>query len=112
MKNKLALGAKFPLVMPRRGGLPVIKVSEFKLYELAIAVHPLTTVPEHAKYSDVWYAWFTARTELQTLFHHRQLNFCYEAANKLYNAITVVVPTEWQEAFRSEEHTSELQSRQ
>jgi len=77
----------------------VIKVSEFKLYELAIAVHPLTTVPEHAKYSDVWYAWFTARTELQTLFHHRQLNFCYEAANKLYNAITVVVPTEWQEAF-------------
>ena len=75
------------------------KVSEYHLYELAIAIHPLTAVHDKPKYSEIWYSWISARTALETLFQQRQLEFCYEAANKLYAAINLVVPSDWTAAF-------------
>lgn len=75
------------------------KVSEYQLYELAIAVHPLTAVPDGSKYSEFWWTWMSARTALQTLYQQRQLEFCNDAANKLYYAINSVVPIEWQNAY-------------
>jgi hypothetical protein len=78
----------------------VQKVSEYRLYELAVAIHPLTTVPNDAKFSLVWMEWMSARTALENLFQQRQLEFCYEAANKLYAAINEVVPTDWDEMMK------------
>jgi hypothetical protein len=77
----------------------VQKVSEYRLYELACAVHPLTEAASPVKYSAVWLPWFTARSALENLFQQRQLEFCYESANKLYFAINAVVPKEWMDGF-------------
>lgn len=74
------------------------KVSEFRLYELSIAIHPLTMLQNRVKYSDVCLGWIDARSALESLFRERQLEFCYEAANKLYNAINQVVPATFEEA--------------
>jgi hypothetical protein len=75
------------------------KVSEYRLYELAVAVHPLVETPSPIKYSLIWVAWFGARAALADLFQQRQLEFCYESANKLYAAINAVVPGEWMDAY-------------
>jgi hypothetical protein len=77
----------------------VRKVSEYHLYELAVAIHPLTDVPDGSLYSGIWLSWMNARDALQKLFQQRQLEFCYDAANKLYGAINDVVPAEWEKVF-------------
>jgi hypothetical protein len=83
----------------KAGGFPLKKVSEYHLYELAVAVHPLTEVPDQAKYSEIWWKWITARSALETLYQQRQLEFCNDAANKLYNAINSVIPLKWEDAY-------------
>jgi len=75
------------------------KVSEYHLYELAVAIHPLTEVPDTIAYSAIWNSWFSARGALEKLFQQRQLEFCYDAANKLYAALNAVVPADWLEAY-------------
>jgi hypothetical protein len=81
----------------KAGGFPLRKVSEYHLYELAIAIHPLTNILDDVKYTNVWMDWIGSRSALENLFQQRQLEFCYEAANKLYAAINNVVPTDWEE---------------
>ncbi|HLW52276.1 MAG TPA: hypothetical protein VKW06_05495 [Candidatus Angelobacter sp.] len=71
------------------------KVSEYKLYELAIAIHPLTDLAAPVMYKDVWISWYSARNVLSAIFQQRQLDFCLDAANKLFQAITAVVPQQW-----------------
>jgi hypothetical protein len=79
-------------------GVAVQKVNEFQLYELAIAVHPLTAVTEQTKYSQIWLDWYNARAALATLFQQRALEVCYATANELYSAIDSVVPRDFSEA--------------
>jgi hypothetical protein len=74
------------------------RLNEFRLYELAIHLHPLTLVDGELKYADVWYAWFTARSELDSIFTERPLSVALPAASKLYEAINQVVPTDFSEA--------------
>jgi len=75
------------------------RINEFQLYELAIAVHPLTLIQESAKYSEVWLDWRTAGIALQNIFKQRALEFCFQAANELYAAIEVVVPSDLDKAI-------------
>jgi hypothetical protein len=58
----------------------------------------LTSVPDGATFSSVWWTWMSARMALENLYQQRQLEFCNEAANKLYNAINIVVPIKWEDA--------------
>lgn len=97
--KKLECSLRKALAFPLRE-LPVKKVSEYHLYELAIAIHPLTDIPNDAKFTDIWVVWSSARSALENLFQQRQLEFCYEAANKLYYAINSVVPVEWEDVAK------------
>lgn len=77
----------------------MFRVNEFQVYELAVAVHPLTGVPDSAKYSEVWFAWMSAKTALQNIFNQRALEVCHSAANDLYLKLKEVVPDDFGEAF-------------
>jgi hypothetical protein len=90
---------RFPrlLFFPVRG-TDMLRVNEFQLYELAVAVHPITEITETAKYSEVWFSWMTAKTALQTIFKQRALEVCYEAANELYEKLRGIVPDDFTEA--------------
>lgn len=81
-----------------RSGLAVIRVSEFQLYQLAIQIHPLTELKDELTYNDVWYEWFDARSALNEIFKQRVLEFSRQAAIKLHNAITAIVPEDFVEA--------------
>jgi len=75
------------------------RVNEFQLYELATHIHPLTAVTYQAKYSQVWFQWYQARTALADLFKQRSLEVCYGVANELYLAIDAIVPREFDQAI-------------
>jgi hypothetical protein len=96
--GKARMYVRKPIAFPVRT-LSVKKVSEYHLYELAIAIHPLTEVANQIKYSEIWLPWFNARAALENLFQQRQLEFCYESGNKLYLAINAVVPKEWMDGL-------------
>ena len=74
------------------------RVNEFQIYELATEIHLLTTLTHEAKYSDVWFSLYRARTALENLFKQRSLEVCYGVANELYRAIDEVVPREFDQA--------------
>ena len=76
----------------------MLRVNEFQLYELAIAVHPLTTVSDGVKYSEIWFDWTTAKGALQEIFKQRSLEVCFQAADQLYAALREVVPDDFNEA--------------
>lgn len=76
----------------------MLRVNEFQLYELAVAVHPITMVKNDAKYSEVWFDWITAKEALQNIFKQRSLEVCFEAANELFAALRAIVPDDWSEA--------------
>jgi hypothetical protein len=76
----------------------MLRVNEFQLYELAIAVHPITEVEPTVKYSQVWLSWMTAKDALQTIFKQRALEVCFEAANELYGQLRGIVPDDFNEA--------------
>jgi len=77
----------------------MLPVNEYDFYELAVAIHPLTEVSNEAKYSDVWYEWFQARTLLDTTFSERRpLSVARPAANALYVAIGRFVPEKFDDA--------------
>jgi hypothetical protein len=75
-------------------------VNEFQFYELAIAIHPLTSAHNDLKYSDIWLDWTSAAEALKKIFQHRALEFCFGAANELYLAIVGVVPEDFQLAAK------------
>lgn len=91
-RNRILL---FPLK-----GVPMQRVNEYQLYELATHIHPLTSVTADMKYSEVWFQWFQAREAIQTLFRQRALEVCYQAANELYLAIDNIVPRDWEKAIQ------------
>jgi hypothetical protein len=76
------------------------RVNEFQFYELAIAIHHLSTISEQAKYSDVWLDWGNSAQALNRIFQERALEFCFVAANELYGAIGNVVPSDFGEAIK------------
>jgi hypothetical protein len=80
-------------------GSEVLRVNEFQLYELAVHIHPLTTVDREAKYSEVWFAWFQAKEALQNLFKLRSLEVCFAIANELYAALGNIVPQRFEDAL-------------
>lgn len=73
------------------------RVNEFSFYELAAKIHPLTDLPE-VKLSEVWFQWWQARAELDSIFTLRPLSVSLAVAKKLYDAITAFVPEKWEEA--------------
>lgn len=75
------------------------RVNEFVFYELAIKVHQLTELDPNSypKYSQVWWSWSQARDAIDEIYRQRPLNFTTPVALRLYNAISVVVPKEWQD---------------
>lgn len=86
-----------PLFFPVKGS-NMLRVNEFELYELAIAVHPITEVSDDAKYGQVWLSWMSAKTALQNIFKQRSLEVCFSAANDLYLQLREVVPDDFSEA--------------
>jgi hypothetical protein len=77
----------------------MIRVNEFQFYELAIAIHPLTSAGDELKYSDVWLEWSNAAKALNRIFEERALEFCFAAATELYGAIGNVVPHDFGQAI-------------
>jgi hypothetical protein len=79
--------------------VPMLPVNEYDFYELAMLIHPLTAVPNEAKYSDLWYEWYNARTLLNTTFvERRPLSVCRPAADELYQAMSQFVPETFEDA--------------
>jgi hypothetical protein len=76
----------------------MLRVNEFQLYELAVAVHPLTTLANDVKYSQIWFDWINAKTALQQIFKQRSLEVCFRAADELYHALREIVPDDFNEA--------------
>lgn len=87
---------KAPIFRALRG-VSVQRVSEFSFYELASKIHPLVDVKE-VKLSDVWFQWYQARTELESILASRPLSVSVDAAKRLHAAITVFVPEKWEDA--------------
>lgn len=85
-------------------GRDMLRVNEYQLYELAIAVHPLTEIGDGAKYSEVWLTWMNAKTALQEIFKQRALEVCHTAANDLYLKLRQVVPDDF-DAVTAKIHT-------
>jgi hypothetical protein len=76
------------------------RVSEFELYELATHIHKFTELPDEGlNYRGVWWDWFNARTALNQIFKQRSLEFSLQAATKLFQMITEVVPLEFDAAI-------------
>ena len=67
-------------------------INEFKFYELACAVHPLTVLEGEVHLRDAWYSLFQARESLNQIFVERPLPITLDTATKLYQAILEVVP--------------------
>src|SRR5260370_40876983 len=76
-------------------GRKMQRVNEFVFYELAVQIHQLTELRLETKYSEVWYQWSQSRDALDEIYRQRPLNFTTPVALRLYNAITAVVPKEW-----------------
>jgi len=74
------------------------KVNEFKFYELASVVHPLTTVSE-IHYNAIMWAWWDARAQLDQIFAERPLTVAMQSALRLYNALAAVVPRDFTKAL-------------
>jgi hypothetical protein len=79
-------------------GSNMLRVNEFQLYELAIAVHPITMLANDTKYSQVWVNRMTTKSALKAIFQQRSLEVCYQAANELYLALLAIVPDDFAEA--------------
>jgi hypothetical protein len=77
----------------------MIRVNEFQFYELAISIHPLTTIDDESKYSDVWLDLNRSAQTLNQLFQERSLEFCFAAASELYGAVGNVVPHDFGKAI-------------
>ncbi|HET9743225.1 MAG TPA: hypothetical protein VFQ00_10780 [Terriglobales bacterium] len=85
------------------------RVNEFSFYELAGYVHPLTQLSgKTVLYSEIWYEWFQARSYLDGLFSQRPLSICLPSANKLYAAITAVVPEQFEDALKNVPETADI----
>src|SRR5256885_17233996 len=76
----------------------MLRLNEYRLYELAVAIHPLTLVTGEKPYAEIWYEWFNARAEIEAIFTERPLVVCAPAAMKLIASISATVPTEFGEA--------------
>jgi hypothetical protein len=74
------------------------RVNEFVFYELAIKVHKLTEVGNAVKYGAVWWDWWEARAAVDEIYRQRPLNFTSPVAIRLYQALTAVVPVDWNQA--------------
>jgi len=85
------------LLFPIRGA-DMLRVNEFQLYELAVAVHPITIIENDAKYSGVWIGWMNAKAALEELFKQRALEVCFPAAKDLISALRGIVPDDFAEA--------------
>lgn len=73
------------------------RVNEFVFYELALKVHKLTEIPNEVKYSLVWNDWAVARDGLDEIYRQRPLNFSTPVATKLYQKISEVIPTKFED---------------
>lgn len=80
-------------------GIEMQRVNEFVFYELALKVHRLTELQDDLKYSEIWMDWSGARDALDEIYRQRPLNFTTPVAYRLYQAITTVVPKDWDDIF-------------
>jgi hypothetical protein len=72
------------------------RVNEFVFYELAIKVHAMTEMSfDSIKYSDCFLNLWNARESVNNIYRQRPLNFVTPVALRLYNAISAIVPTDW-----------------
>lgn len=76
----------------------MLRVNEFQIYELANAVHPLTTLSNGATYPLIWFDLYQARTALFSIFNQRALEVCIAPANELVAAIRGILPDDFAEA--------------
>src|ERR1017187_10324303 len=75
------------------------RVTEFVFYELAVKIHPLTELSDSLKFSEIWLSWWNAREALDEIYRQRPLNFVTPISLRLYQAITAVVPTKWDDVI-------------
>jgi hypothetical protein len=96
--QRIGIGASRPRLLPLvavRKGANVQRVTEFVFYELAVKIHPLTELRDDLKYSQVWLDWWNAREALDEIYRQRPLNFVTPISLRMYQAITAVVPQQW-----------------
>ncbi|HWH56665.1 MAG TPA: hypothetical protein VN682_03485 [Terriglobales bacterium] len=76
------------------------RVNEFVFYELAVKVHSLTLIAsESFKYTENWSRLWDARESVDQLYAQRALNFTTPAATRLYNAISAILPKNFDEVM-------------
>lgn len=76
------------------------RVNEYSFYDLATKIHPLLEVKDIAL-RDVWFEWYQARVELDTILSLRPFNVTVAAARKLSEAITTFIPEKWEDVLAS-----------
>lgn len=75
------------------------RVNEFVFYELAIKVHAMTDLTfDPIKYSDYFLNFWHARQSVDEIYRQRPLHFVTPVALRLYNAISAIVPVDWDQA--------------
>lgn len=77
-----------------------------KFYDLAIKLHPLTEISEEQTKRDVFFLLWEARSAAVEIFDMIPLRTCKAPGQRLFQAITSVIPLEWAKAvelFSSEE---------
>jgi len=76
------------------------RVNEFVFYELAIKVHAMTDLTfEPIKYSDYFLNFWHARQSVDEIYRQRPLHFVTPVALRFYNAISAIVPVDWEQAI-------------
>ena len=63
--------------------------------ELAVKIHHLTELEDGVKYSEIWWVWSQAREALNEIYRQRPLNFTTPVASRLYEAISAVIPKDF-----------------
>lgn len=77
----------------------MLRVDDFKLYDLGAKVHPVLRLTNEAKYEDIWYDLYEARTALEQAKNGPvPLTICSPAITKLLEQIEGIVGKDYREA--------------
>lgn len=85
---------------PRLNGVPMDRVNEFVFYDLAEKLRPLKdAVTDGYIYRDNWLRLWDARIAINNVHVGRSLHFSSPAAQRLYAAITNVIPEDFDDVM-------------
>jgi len=76
----------------------MLRVNQYRLYELGMKLHPLANLPDPALYRDYFLELFESRNELLSLRDELPLRVCKPTLDEAIRSIDIALPRDWQQA--------------